>query len=228
MHRREFLKLAGAVFMAPEMNKLSEILGIKPDRGRVFSQLDPEWADRELPGKKPTWLGKEIENKVRVAGCSAMALAHVINLMVDEVDILRLTGKPVLTPVDLIYDIFPKLPNFPLVMSAMGGNANTVTDCLRFFGLSYDVPSLSKYTMSQNLEEGQMAIVGINLKDVNGYIRTHYTIYSRTDLTGATFVKDSYFGGGGKEVRLDSYLPVWDIISVIRISNRLDDRTKNN
>lgn len=217
MRRREFLKLAGAAFIAPEMNKLSEILGKNPYRGRVWSQVNDSWGELDLPGTKPAWLN--LENKARVAGCSAAAVAFAINQMAEPSEIYKLTGNFGVTPDELIFKIFPVLPNAPLVMSAMGGNGYTVVDSLRYFGLKVDSPFLSKYSMNQ-IKKDELAIIGIELRDERGYRRTHYTVYSRTDETGATYVFDSYFGGGGKEVRLDSYLPVWDIISVIRVAKR--------
>jgi len=225
MRRREFLKFAGATILVPEMNKLNEIFGKNPYKGKVWSQLNDPWGEMELPGVKPSWL--KLENKGRVAGCSAAAVAYAINQMVEPNKIYELTGNIGVTPEDVIFKIFPVLPNAPLVMSAMGGNGYTVVDSLRYFGLKVDTPMLSKYSMNQ-IYHDELAIIGIELKDERGYRRTHYTVYSRTDETGATFALDSYFGGGGKEVRLDSYLPVWDIISVIRISNDQNDRTKNN
>ena len=221
MRRREFLKLAGAAFLAPEMNKLGEIFGKNPYRGRVWSQVNDPWGELELPGVKPAWLS--LENKARVAGCSAAAVAFAINEMVEADEIYKLTGNFGVTPEDVILKIFPNLPNYPLLLSAKGGNAYTVVDTLKYFGLTVDTPSLSKYSMNL-IKPDELAIIGMSI----GTTSTHYTIYSGTDHTGATFVKDSFFGGGGKEVRLDSYLPVWDIISVIRITNRPDDRTKNN
>lgn len=218
--RREFLKLSGA-FGSWAMAGMPELNIVNPYRGRVWSQVNDAWGNLDLPGKKPIWLN--LENKARVAGCSAAAVTYAVNLMADPGEIYKLTGNLGVTPEDVIFKIFPKLPNYPLLLSAKGGNAFTVVDTLKYFGLSVDTPSLSKYSMNL-IKPDELAVIGISI----GTTSTHYTVYSRTDDTGATYVYDSFFGGGGREVRLDSYLPEWDIISVIRISNHLNDRAKNN
>lgn len=186
---------------------------IRGDDGAVIEiSCSESWASEPLPGG----CSAKTLNYKGYSGCSAAAMAYVINQMLSPLEIETATGKPVLgvTPNFLIDEVFPSKGYY---LDCNGFSEVQMIDILSYFGLSSRTEPVSKHTLEKTILPGEMAIVGVRV-NYKGEWMEHWVV--PIDFVDKKIVfADSYYGEG-EAIVLDEVSGIysWDIISIMIIS----------
>lgn len=183
---------------------------VREDGVIVGMNCEEEWAKRPLPGGCG-WSALDVQG---YSGCTAAALAYVINSMLTTEEIRKIVGEPGVTPSFLIEEVYPKIG---INLSCNGTSVSTIRDTLTFFGLASRTSPVSKTSLEKKILPGEMAIVGVSLQ-VEGSQAEHWTVVSEF-VNGRIIFADSFIGRGSKvDFEKIPEIAPWDIISVLFVS----------
>lgn len=209
-------------------SETATMVPVNPYKGRIWNQkcelvIEDEvivgiecaesWAEEKLPGGCENFSIVSVGN----SGCTATALAYVINIMVSPEEIERVTkiGNWGVTPGDIIQEIYPKVG---VRLTCKGTSVSTVRDTLTYFGLYSRTQRISKQSLEKSIRPGEMVLLGLRMT-FNGQESDHWTVPVRFE-NGEPVFADSYVGQGN-EVFFSSETGVtsWEITSVLFVSN---------